>query len=77
MEVGLIVLAWLVVGWLPSRIEKHYYVCSPAFRCVPWKWQDELLPAAMAVAGPMNALATLIWRRWPIVDRETPWGWRW
>jgi hypothetical protein len=74
----LVILAWYIVGWLPSRVAKHYY--KRAYLSLgpnAWNTTSEVFFALMAILGPGNLAAGLIWRTWPLGDRTIPWGWEW
>lgn len=66
------VCLWLAVGWLPSRMVKHYCVRQW------WSWnaRDERFFGAMAICGPLMFGAVLI-ALWAWRDDEIPLGWTW
>lgn len=82
----LLVMAWLAVGWLPSRILKHWFVVSygDALGDKAWTVGLETTVAAMSIGGPVTWIAVALIRvsfgtdspadKW---DRAVPWGWMW
>ncbi len=73
-----VAVAWLVVGWLPSRINKHYFVSAFGWSLgeEAWTWRDEAIELMLALGGPFRGASLILW--WP--SRKRPrvgWGWKW
>jgi uncharacterized membrane protein len=81
MVILALVVGWLVIGWLPSRVHKHYVFSryGPEY----WEKSDEVLYLLTALIGPLFIISFLL-ARWGFdrLDREDygntiPWGWKW
>ncbi len=76
----LLAALWLVVGWLPSRMHKHY-----AYRnWVPllsaneaWGIRMEVLALVMALLGPPGAIGCLLAAIKLSGENRVPIGWKW
>lgn len=78
MSVLLLAGLWLVIGWLPTRVVKHWFILAfgPVLGVATWDWPSEVFSSLMALGGPANVAAVLIWR-WDFGIKKEPWGWAW
>ncbi len=64
-----IILAWLIVGWLPTRTLKHYWHT----RDYPWGTRGEITAILLALTGPFGATGALLTR----ATMPSRWDWHW
>ncbi len=75
----LIAIAWLLLGWLPSRIWKSYLITryGPSLGRDAWTRRNELEEVAWAVfLGPFGIIACILVMQ-DRFDKSAPWGWKW